>query len=321
MLASDSDTVKATESPSAALASDTLTAGRLSSSSLIVPVAVASPSVAFAGLDSVSVKVSSSSSAESSVVATLTVFVVSPAVNVSVPDCAVKSVPPVAVPSDVAYSTVTCRLLAADSDTVKATASPSAALASDTLTAGMITGPATTLDSECDSLRSSSVQIAPDELQFKVAGSVIVRAPVPAGRTLSFQPTLLPRVLRFARLMLPPLTLTAFWMSLYPTSGPSLKVRSTKKSPPSWLSGTFEKLAVSGSPSGGAATVTEGLLVSWTGLSSFEQMAPCVPQVRLPGSVIITVSSPSGSTVISQRSLRPSTRDAPVTSPLVTVNA
>ena len=73
-----------------------------SSLSLIVPVAVASPSVAFAGLDSVSVNVSFSSSTESSVVATLTVFEVSFAANVSVPDAAVKSVPLVAVPPDVA---------------------------------------------------------------------------------------------------------------------------------------------------------------------------------------------------------------------------
>ena len=82
--------------------------GAALSLSLIVPVAVASPSVAFAGLDNVSVKVSFSSSAESSVVATSTVFDVSLAANVSVPDCAVKSEPATAVPSDVAYWTVTC---------------------------------------------------------------------------------------------------------------------------------------------------------------------------------------------------------------------
>ena len=81
--------MKATASPSDALAPDTLTDGRLSSLSLIVPVAVASPSVAFVGLDSVSVKVSFSSSTESSVVAMLTVFEVSFAANVSVPDWAV----------------------------------------------------------------------------------------------------------------------------------------------------------------------------------------------------------------------------------------
>ena len=71
--------------------------------SLIVPVAVASPNVAFVGLDSVSVKVSLSSSSESSVVATLTVLAVSFAANVSVLEAAVKSVPLVAVPPDVAY--------------------------------------------------------------------------------------------------------------------------------------------------------------------------------------------------------------------------
>ncbi len=75
--------------------------------------------------------------------------------------------------------------------------------------------------------------------------------------------------------MLPPVTLTAFWMSRQPTSsGASPKVRSTGESLPVWLSGTFEKLAVSGSPGGGGATVAEGLLPKGTGLSSSEQTAP-----------------------------------------------
>ena len=60
-----------------------------SSSSSMVPVAVASPSVAPPAFDSVSVKVSSFSSAESSVVSTRTVFDVVPAAKVSVPDAAV----------------------------------------------------------------------------------------------------------------------------------------------------------------------------------------------------------------------------------------
>ena len=67
--------------------------------------------------------------------------------------------------------------------------------------------------------------------------------------------------------------------------------------------------------------VPAGLLVSWTGLSSLLQMAPVVVQVRWPGSVTVTASLPSGSTVISQLSLCPSLRWARVTSPLVTVNA
>jgi len=107
-----------------------------SSSSLIVPVAAALPSVAFVGPDKVSVKVSSSSSAESADVKTLTAFDVSFAPNVNVPDDAVKSVPLSAVPFDVAYCTVTARPLAADRDTVNSTASPSVALASDTLSVG-----------------------------------------------------------------------------------------------------------------------------------------------------------------------------------------
>ena len=57
--------------------------------SLIVPVAVASPRSAPEALLRVSVNVSSSSSTESSVVATLTVFEVSFAANVSVPLAAV----------------------------------------------------------------------------------------------------------------------------------------------------------------------------------------------------------------------------------------
>ena len=72
--------------------------------------------------------------------------------------------------------------------------------------------------------------------------------------------------------------------------------------------------------SGGPAIVADGLLLSWTGFSSLLQIAPVVEQARLPGSVIVTASLPSGSTVIVHRSLRPSTRWARVTSPLVTVN-
>ena len=106
------------------------------SSLLMVPDAAASVSVAFVGLESVSVKVSSSSPAESSVVSTLTVFDVSFAANVSVPDAAVKSIPLVAVPPEVAYATVTGSLFDRDSDTVNTTAEPSVALASATLSPG-----------------------------------------------------------------------------------------------------------------------------------------------------------------------------------------
>ena len=48
---------------------------------------------------------------------------------------------------------------------------------------------------------------------------------------------------------------------------------------------------------------------------------PTTPPAGPAGSVIVTSPSESGSTVISHRSWRPSTRRAPVTSPPLTVNA
>ena len=107
------------------------------SSSVIVPVAVGSAaSVTFDGLDRVSVKVSSSSSVVSSIVATVTVSSVTPGMKVSVSLAAVKSVSEVAVPPVVAQFTVTVWPLAADSVTVKVTPLPSVPEASATLTDG-----------------------------------------------------------------------------------------------------------------------------------------------------------------------------------------
>ena len=176
---------------------------------MIVPVAVASPSVALVGLDSVSVKVSSSSAAESSVVATLTVCEVPPTSNVSVPDAAVKSVPLSAVPPAVAYSTVTCAPVAADSDTVNSTALPSVALASDTLSAGTTTGPATVAARECESGRPSSVQMAPLAWQSVVSGSVIVTSSLPLGSTVTVHARLLLCCWRLAARTAPPVTANA----------------------------------------------------------------------------------------------------------------
>ena len=76
-----------------------------------------------------------------------------------------------------------------------------------------------------------------------------------------------------------------------------------------------------GGASAGPVTVAVGLLVSCRGVSSLVQMAPAVLQDRWAGNVMTTSLSSSGSAVISQRSLRPSTRFAVSTSPLVTVNA
>ena len=113
------------------------------------------------------------------------------------------------MPPEVAYWTVTSWLLATDSDTVNTTASPSVALASDTASAGMITGPATTLDSECDSGRSSEVQIASTALQSVVSGSRIVTASWPSGSTVMFHAWLLPCCWRWAVFTSPPVTVNA----------------------------------------------------------------------------------------------------------------
>ena len=85
------------------------------------------------------------------------------------------------MPSDVAYSTVTSRTLAADSDTVNSTASPSVAPASDTLTAASSPGPRTVVEMCCDSTRPSSVQIAPSSSHGRHASSDIVTSPSESG--------------------------------------------------------------------------------------------------------------------------------------------
>ena len=71
----------------------------------------------------------------------------------------------------------------------------------------------------------------------------------------------------------------------------------------------------------GPATVAEGLLVNGRRCSPLVQIAPETPQSRPAGSAIVTSPSASGSTVISNRSRRLSTRRPPVTRPSLTVNA
>ena len=78
---------------------------------------------------------------------------------------------------------------------------------------------------------------------------------------------------------------------------------------------------VTAGSSSGPATVADGLLLSGLGSSPRVHTAPVVPQSRPPFSVIVTASRESGSTVISHRSCRPSTRRAPVTSPSSTSKA
>ena len=105
----------------------------------IVPRAVGgSGSVAFDTPESVSVKVSSSSSRVSRLVATPTVFDLSPALKVSRPFAAVKSPAPALSPgsADARQATVTCLPLAGERSTVNSTARPSVARSSSTLSAG-----------------------------------------------------------------------------------------------------------------------------------------------------------------------------------------
>ena len=108
---------------------------------MIVPVAGAPATAAFDdAFESVSENVSSASSSASPAVATVTVFVVSPAANVSVPEAAVKSSPSAAVSPDsrdAAQFTVTDADAAGDSVTANDTAAPSTADASDALSDGI----------------------------------------------------------------------------------------------------------------------------------------------------------------------------------------
>ena len=61
----------------------------------------------------------------------------------------------------------------------------------------------------------------------------------------------------------------------------------------------------------GPVTVAAAVFCSGRGLPPPVQTAPVVPHSRSPGSVMLTAARDSGSTVISHRSLRPSTRRAP----------
>ena len=88
--------------------------------------------------------------------------------------------------------------------------------------------------------------------------------------------------------------------------------------------GTPLKLAVSGSGTTCDTAATYRIRLKRLLLSCPPvpvQIAPASLQARPPASVIVTFSAPDGSTVISHRSLRPSTCRAPVTEPPVTVSA
>ena len=93
---------------------------------------------------------------------------------------------------------------------------------------------------------------------------------------------------------------------------------------PSCAAGMFSKRAVSAGPAvstSGPATVAAGVLVSCLRFSPLVQIAPDTAHSRPAGSVTVTSPSPSGSTVISNRSRRSSTRTPRVTRPPATSNA
>ena len=94
---------------------------------------------------------------------------------------------------------------------------------------------------------------------------------------------------------------------------------------PSCASGMPSNDAVSGagpvSSTAGPATVAAGVLVSCLRFSPLVQIAPDTAHSRPASSAIATSPPPSGSTVISNRSRRSSTRSPPVTRPPLTANA
>ena len=92
---------------------------------------------------------------------------------------------------------------------MKTRAAPSASCTAASLT-DMAGGPATVSDVGWESFRSSSVQIALAALQSVVSGSVMLTDPFPVGFTSTFQPWLLPWVIRLALSMVAPVTVKAW---------------------------------------------------------------------------------------------------------------
>ena len=100
--------------------------------------------------------------------------------------------------------------------------------------------------------------------------------------------------------------------------------RKVNASSPSCASGMPSNAAVSGATAvstAGPATVAAGVLVNGLRFSPLVQIAPDTAHSRPASSAIATSPPPSGSTVISNRSRRSSTRAPPVTRPPLTANA
>ena len=200
--------------------------------------------------------------------------------------------------------------------------SPSLARASATDTA---TGPLTVAEIVLVRRRRGSplVHTAPGESQAAPPASVTVTSASESGLTFSFHRSL--RLFtRLAFVARPPATATTSPRSLRPliliaSLNSSLSVNAVC---PSCSAGISTKRAVSAAAPG-PATVAAGVLVSCRRGLLLVQIAPETPHARPAGSAIVTSPSPSpsGRTVISNRSRRPSTRRPPVTRPPVTANA
>ena len=165
---------------------------------------------------------------------------------------------------------------------------------------------------------------APGVPQARPPSSVTVTSPIEPGLTVTSHRSLRPST-RFAPVTLPPATDTDWSRNVRKLiEMPSLNaILSLNGLDSSCSAGACTKLAVSGATAAsttGPATVAAGVLVNSRRFPPRVQIAPETAHSRPPGSVIVTASSVSGATVISHRSLRPSTRRAPVTSPPDTVN-
>ena len=165
---------------------------------------------------------------------------------------------------------------------------------------------------------------APAVPQARPPSSVTVTSPSEPGLTVTSHRSLR-RSTRFAFFTLPPDTDNDWSRNVRkPIEMPSLNaILSLNAVFPSCSAGACTKLAVSAAgaaSSTGPATVAAGVLASCRRFSPRVQIAPETAHSRPPASAIVMASSEPGSTVISHRSWRPSTRRAPVTSPPSTVN-
>ena len=142
-----------------------------------------------------------------------------------------------------------------------------------------------------------------------------------SGSTVSFHRSL--RLFtRPAFVARPPATATTSSRNLRPLiqlSGSLNAILSVNALSPSCSAGTSSNDAVSGGgPSSGPRTAV--VMLTDNGRPSAVQIAPASPQARFSGCKSETNTTPfdAGTTVISHRSSRPSTRRTPVTEPLIT---